>query len=44
MIQGGVNLVEIDLLRAGPWVLAVQRNHLPRSYREPYQRVSTANK
>lgn len=37
MIRGGVNLVEIDLLRAGPWVLAVQRNHLPRVYREPYR-------
>jgi len=37
MIQGGVNLVEIDLLRAGPWVLGVQRSHLPRSYREPYR-------
>ena len=37
MIEGGVNLVEIDLLRAGSWVLAVQRNHLPKAYREPYR-------
>lgn len=37
MIQGHVNLVEIDLLRAGSWVLAVQRSLVPKAYREPYR-------
>ncbi len=37
MLDGGVNLVEIDLLRAGRWVLAVERGILPNAYREPYR-------
>jgi hypothetical protein len=34
--DGGVNLVEIDLLRGGPWVLAVSRQLVPASHRTPY--------
>ncbi|HVC92995.1 MAG TPA: DUF4058 family protein [Pirellulales bacterium] len=30
--EGGVNLVEIDLLRAGPWVLTVPESMVPASY------------
>ncbi len=37
MIEGKVNLVEIDLLRAGSWVLPVQRSILPKAYCEPYR-------
>jgi hypothetical protein len=37
MIEADVNLVEIDLLRAGLWVLAVQRSHAPKSCRGPYR-------
>ena len=37
MIEGEVNLVEIDLLRGGSWVLAVQRSLVPKVYREPYR-------
>src|SRR5712691_11835927 len=33
----GVNLVEIDLLRAGPWVLAVRESLVPASHRVPYR-------
>jgi hypothetical protein len=36
MLGGGVNLVEIDLLRAGQWVLAVPRSAIPRAHRHPY--------
>jgi hypothetical protein len=36
-IEGDVNLVEIDLLRSGAWILAVSRSHVPRTYREPYR-------
>jgi hypothetical protein len=33
----GVNLVEIDLLRAGPWVLCVPEYCVPASYRTTYR-------
>jgi len=35
--QGGVSLVEIDLLRAGQRVLAVPPDRIPGSHRTPYQ-------
>jgi Protein of unknown function (DUF4058) len=35
--EGGVNLVEIDLLRAGPWALAVPEYLVPASHRTPYR-------
>ncbi|MBI3467684.1 MAG: DUF4058 family protein [Planctomycetes bacterium] len=35
--QGGVNLVEIDLLRAGPWVLSVPEISVPESHRTTYR-------
>lgn len=37
VIAGGVNLVEIDLLRAGQRVLAVPLHRIPRSHRTTYQ-------
>jgi hypothetical protein len=37
LLQGRVSLVEIDLLRAGQWVLAVPRGRIPPFYRTPYQ-------
>lgn len=37
MLEGRVNLVEIDLLRTGSWVLAVQKTSAPNAYREPYR-------
>ncbi|MBC8869248.1 MAG: DUF4058 family protein [Planctomycetes bacterium] len=37
MLDGRVNLVEIDLLRSGAWVLAVQKTAAPRAYRQPYR-------
>lgn len=36
-LDGGVNLVEIDLLRAGPYVLAISEEDLPSDYRGPYR-------
>src|SRR5262249_32794016 len=33
---GGVNLVEIDLLRDGPWVLMIPEFLVPDSHRTPY--------
>jgi hypothetical protein len=35
--QGGVSLVEIDLLRRGPWTLSVPRDLIPARARTPYQ-------
>jgi hypothetical protein len=35
--EGGVNLVEIDLLRAGPWALAVSEYLVPAAYQAPYR-------
>jgi hypothetical protein len=37
MILGLVNLVEIDLLRAGGWVLATRMRMIPEAYRRPYR-------
>lgn len=37
MLSGRVNLVEIDLLRAGKWVLAVPLANVPQEYRRPYR-------
>ena len=37
MLEGGVHLVEIDLLRGGPWVLSVPLQSVPKSHREPYR-------
>lgn len=37
MLDGGVNLVEIDLLRTGSWAMAVQKSVVPRTYRESYR-------
>jgi hypothetical protein len=34
--EAGVNLVEIDLLRAGPWVLLVPEQLIPASHRTTY--------
>jgi hypothetical protein len=35
--DGGVNLVEIDLLRAGPWVLSVPECLVPNTHRTTYK-------
>jgi hypothetical protein len=35
--DGGVNLVEIDLFRAGPWVLSVPEHLVPASHRTTYR-------
>ncbi len=37
MLAGSVNLVEIDLLRSGAWVLAVPKSSVPQECREPYR-------
>jgi hypothetical protein len=37
MLDGRANLVEIDLVRAGGWVLAVPKNAVPQEYRQPYR-------
>jgi hypothetical protein len=37
LLDGGVNLVEIDLTRSGSWVLAVQRSRVPKRYQGPYR-------
>jgi hypothetical protein len=37
MLDGRVNLVEIDLLRSGVWVLAVEKKLAPKAYRQPYR-------
>jgi hypothetical protein len=34
---GGVSLVEIDLLRAGPWMLLVPEDQVPASHRTTYR-------
>lgn len=36
-LEGGVNLVEIDLLRSGPYVLAVPVQNVPDDYLAPYR-------
>lgn len=35
--EAGVNLVEIDLLRGGPWALSVPEELVPESHRAPYR-------
>src|SRR5207249_4748334 len=35
--QGGVSLVEVDLLRDGKRVLSLPENHIPRRWRTTYQ-------
>jgi hypothetical protein len=37
MLDGRVNVVEIDLLRAGGWVLAVSKDSVPKQCRRPYR-------
>lgn len=37
MKEAGVNIVEIDLLRQGPWVLVVPRDNVPKSHQGPYR-------
>lgn len=37
LADAGVSLVEIDLVRAGGWVLQVPRSNLPASHRTPYR-------
>lgn len=37
MIDGEVNLVEIDLLRSGPWVMAAPKGFVPPSHRGTYR-------
>jgi hypothetical protein len=37
LLDGGVNLVEIDLLREGSWVLAAESGAVPANYRSPYR-------
>lgn len=37
LLAGGVNLVEIDLVREGAWVLAVRPMVVPKRYRRPYR-------
>jgi hypothetical protein len=37
MLAGRVNVVEIDLLRSGKWVLAVPKGYVPKRCREPYR-------
>jgi hypothetical protein len=37
LLEGGINLVEIDLLRSGSWVLAVPQRCVPEAYRAPYR-------
>jgi hypothetical protein len=37
LLEGRVSLVEINLLRAGQWILAVPPGRIPLSYRTPYQ-------
>jgi Arc/MetJ family transcription regulator len=37
ILEGGANLVEIDLLRGGKWVLAVASRRVRKSHRGPYR-------
>ena len=37
LIAAGVNLVEIDLLRSGGWVMAAQKDSYPTDMHEPYR-------
>lgn len=40
VLAARANLVEIDLLRSGEWVLAVERAAVPPSHRTPYRAVA----
>ncbi len=37
MQRAGVNIVEIDLLRQGPWIVVAPRDAVPQSHRKPYR-------
>ena len=37
LLDGGINLVEIDLLRAGRYILSIPEFALPSAYRRPYR-------
>ena len=37
MKEAGVNIVEIDLLRQGPWILVAPEESVPPDYRRPYR-------
>ena len=37
MKEAGVNIVEIDLLRQGPWILVAPEESVPPYYRKPYR-------
>ncbi len=37
LIAAGVNVVEVDLLRSGKWVISVDRGLLAPEYRQPYR-------
>jgi hypothetical protein len=37
LVEGGVNSVEIDLLRSGQYVLSVPQDRIPPEYRTPYR-------
>lgn len=37
LMQGGVHLVEIDLLRRGEWIVAADRSYYPRTVAFPYR-------
>lgn len=47
ILEGGANLVEIDLLREGRWVLAVKQQRVRKTHRGPYRicvvRAATAH-
>ncbi len=42
LTEGGVSLVEIDLLRRGRWALYPPEEAVPEAFREPYRLASTA--
>ena len=42
LVEGGVSLVEIDLLRRGGWALYPPEDGVPEEVREPYRLCSTA--
>lgn len=37
LLSGGVNLIEIDLVRAGGWALCIPEREIPASHRDPYR-------
>lgn len=37
LLAAGVNLVEVDLIRSGGWVLSVPEREIPAAYRYPYR-------